>query len=244
MAITAAQMGGGDLRITLSVYTDVSGMKPQTHTGGVLGDLRATSKAGAEPAEPDEQKPWKEGEESKERTLSASVGSIERAPRETSSRAHARRGSRTRSPTRREPAWLRGRRETGATGLEPAASGVTGAKRRMPTNRRNPHSQAGWCICRRLGDRAGDYRNLRTITGDLGTSAHSPDAAGGIALIEECRVPMCARWRSTSGSGSGPSSTCAGRSRSSTALKTRRESRSITGCLTSRSGELLRLASA
>jgi integrase len=37
-AITAAQMGHRDPRMTLRVYTDVTGMKPRTRLGGLLGD--------------------------------------------------------------------------------------------------------------------------------------------------------------------------------------------------------------
>ena len=37
-AITAAQMGHRDPRMTLRVYTDVIGMKPRTRLGGLLGD--------------------------------------------------------------------------------------------------------------------------------------------------------------------------------------------------------------
>lgn len=37
-AITAAQMGHRDPRMTLRVYTDVTGMKPQTRMGGLLTD--------------------------------------------------------------------------------------------------------------------------------------------------------------------------------------------------------------
>ena len=37
-AITAAQMGHRDPRMTLRVYTDVTGMRPKTRLGGLLGD--------------------------------------------------------------------------------------------------------------------------------------------------------------------------------------------------------------
>ena len=37
-AITAAQMGHRDPRMTLRVYTDVTGMRPKTRMGGLLGD--------------------------------------------------------------------------------------------------------------------------------------------------------------------------------------------------------------
>jgi integrase len=37
-AITAAQMGHRDPRMTLRVYTDVTGLRPQTRMGGLLGD--------------------------------------------------------------------------------------------------------------------------------------------------------------------------------------------------------------
>ncbi len=37
-AITAAQMGHRDPRMTLRVYTDVTGMRPRTRLGGLLGE--------------------------------------------------------------------------------------------------------------------------------------------------------------------------------------------------------------
>jgi integrase len=37
-AVTAAQMGHSDPRMTLRVYTDVTGMRPQTRMGGLLSD--------------------------------------------------------------------------------------------------------------------------------------------------------------------------------------------------------------
>jgi integrase len=37
-AVTAAQMGHTDPRMTLRVYTDVAGMRPTTRMGGLLGD--------------------------------------------------------------------------------------------------------------------------------------------------------------------------------------------------------------
>jgi hypothetical protein len=37
-AITAAQMGHRDPRMTLRVYTDVTGMRPRTRLGGLLSD--------------------------------------------------------------------------------------------------------------------------------------------------------------------------------------------------------------
>jgi hypothetical protein len=36
--VTAAQMGHRDPRMTLRVYTDITGVKPRTHMGGLLGD--------------------------------------------------------------------------------------------------------------------------------------------------------------------------------------------------------------
>jgi integrase len=41
-AITAAQMGHRDPRMTLRVYTDVTGMQPKTRMGGLLGDEKWT----------------------------------------------------------------------------------------------------------------------------------------------------------------------------------------------------------
>lgn len=37
-AITAAQMGHRDPRMRLRVYTDVTGLRPQTRMGGLLGN--------------------------------------------------------------------------------------------------------------------------------------------------------------------------------------------------------------
>jgi integrase len=57
-AITAAQMGHRDPRMTLRVYTDVTGMRPRTRMGGLLGDvdwaLMGTN-ADSPDAEPGEQ---------------------------------------------------------------------------------------------------------------------------------------------------------------------------------------------
>ncbi len=57
-AITAAQMGHRDPRMTLRVYTDVTGLRPKTRMGGLLGDadwaLMGTN-ADSEGAEPGEQ---------------------------------------------------------------------------------------------------------------------------------------------------------------------------------------------
>ena len=80
-AVTAAQMGHRDPRMTLRVYTDVTGMRPRTRMAGVLG-------------------------------------------------------------IRSKPGQLQGIRETGATRLELAASGVTGATGKRPQTPRKPHSQA------------------------------------------------------------------------------------------------------
>jgi integrase len=62
-AITAAQMGHRDPRMTLRVYTDVTGMRPRTRLGGLLGsnrwrsqpdtsNLADTSDEGQSPANP------------------------------------------------------------------------------------------------------------------------------------------------------------------------------------------------
>ena len=64
----------------------------------------------------------------------------------TSSRLPSRAGS---SPwTSSKPPQLQEEQGNGATGLEPAASGVTGASRRAPKGERNPGSQAEWCTSR------------------------------------------------------------------------------------------------
>ena len=91
-SITAAQMGHRDPRMTLRVYTDVTGMRPKTRMGGLLGDAD-----------------W------------ALVGT--RADSRTLSSANS---SRWKS---QEPGYLQDKLETGATGLEPAASGVTGREK-------------------------------------------------------------------------------------------------------------------
>jgi integrase len=57
-AITAAQMGHRDPRMTLRVYTDVTGMRPRTSMGGLLEDndwAPMGTNAGSEEAEPGEQ---------------------------------------------------------------------------------------------------------------------------------------------------------------------------------------------
>jgi integrase len=87
-AITAAQMGHRDPRMTLRVYTDVTGMRPQTSMGGLLGDAE-----------------WALA------PIRSAAGPTTRRP--------------LRSP---QPARLQGIQVTGATGLEPAASGVTGRR--------------------------------------------------------------------------------------------------------------------
>jgi len=56
-AITAAQMGHRDPRMTLRVYTDVTGVKPQTRMGGLLDEVEwapmgtGAAEAAAEPGE-------------------------------------------------------------------------------------------------------------------------------------------------------------------------------------------------
>jgi integrase len=52
-AITAAQMGHRDPRMTLRVYTDVTGMKAQTRLGGLLGDADWALSGTGDPNDPD-----------------------------------------------------------------------------------------------------------------------------------------------------------------------------------------------
>ena len=52
-AITAAQMGHRDLRMTLRVYTDVTGMKPQTRMAGLLSDADWAPLGTGGPDDPD-----------------------------------------------------------------------------------------------------------------------------------------------------------------------------------------------
>jgi integrase len=57
-AITAAQMGHRDPRMTLRVYTDVTGLRPKTRMGGLLSDVDWAlmgTKADSEEVEPGEQ---------------------------------------------------------------------------------------------------------------------------------------------------------------------------------------------
>jgi integrase len=57
-AVTAAQMGHRDPRMTLRVYTDVTGMRPQTRLGGLLGDAewaQTGTNPGGDGREPDQQ---------------------------------------------------------------------------------------------------------------------------------------------------------------------------------------------
>ncbi len=65
-AITAAQMGHRDPRMTLRVYTDVTGMKPRTRMGGLLGDENwsplgtgAQTTGGQEDKTPNQEEPEK-----------------------------------------------------------------------------------------------------------------------------------------------------------------------------------------
>jgi integrase len=56
-AITAAQMGHRDPRMTLRVYTDVTGMKPQTRLGGLLSDADWALSGTGGPIDPDSAEP-------------------------------------------------------------------------------------------------------------------------------------------------------------------------------------------
>jgi len=99
-AVTAAQMGHRDPRMTLRVYTDVTGVKPRTRMGGLLGD--------------DEWAPSGHQEDGTEAS-----------------------GTRQPPGTSRKVAQMQARREAGATGLEPATSGVTGEVRRTTRRARS-----------------------------------------------------------------------------------------------------------
>jgi hypothetical protein len=76
-AITAAQMGRRDPRMTLRVYTDVTGLRPQTRMGGLLGDadwaLSGTEGDSAGGQEEKTQAP--EGPESRSLTGTSTNGS-------------------------------------------------------------------------------------------------------------------------------------------------------------------------
>ena len=87
-AITAAQMGHRDPRMTLRVYTDVTGLRPQTRMGGLLRDAD-----------------W---------ALSGTEGDFAGGQED-----------KTQAPDGPETRLLAGLQRTGATGLEPATSGVT-----------------------------------------------------------------------------------------------------------------------
>jgi hypothetical protein len=88
-AVTAAQMGHVDPRMTLRIYTDVTGMRPKTRLGALLRDVD-----------------W----------ALMGTGAISRTTR-------ARKRALQR---RRKRADLQALLRAGATGLEPATSGVTG----------------------------------------------------------------------------------------------------------------------
>ena len=90
-AVTAAQMGHRDPRMTLRVYTDVTGQRPRTRMAGVSGT--------------DE---W--------------------APMGTGGYSTGCRAGEQLSLEDPETLAVAGGQETGATGLEPAASGVTGRR--------------------------------------------------------------------------------------------------------------------
>jgi hypothetical protein len=84
-------MGHGDPRMTLRVYTDVTGMRPKTRMGGPLGDGN-----------------W------------GSLG--------TSAQANGGQEDKTAAEEGLKVPQLQAQPETGATGLEPATSGVTGRR--------------------------------------------------------------------------------------------------------------------
>ncbi len=90
-AITAAQMGHRDPRMTLRVYTDVTGMKPRTRMGGLLGDEN-----------------W--------------------SPLGTSAQTTGGQEDKTPDEKEVESPQVQAQRGAGATGLEPATSGVTGRR--------------------------------------------------------------------------------------------------------------------
>jgi hypothetical protein len=90
-AITDAQMRHRDPRMTLRVYTDVTGMRPRTRLGGLLGDADWAAMG---------------------RNADLGSGKVDSHSRQTSLK-HAQ---------------MQALQETGATGLEPATSGVTGRR--------------------------------------------------------------------------------------------------------------------
>jgi hypothetical protein len=87
-AITAAQIGYRDPRMTHRVYTDATGMKPRTRMGGLRGDGEWATKG-----------------------TQTEVGTTRKPLRSVSKKAQ-----------------IQAQLDTGATGLEPATSGVTGRR--------------------------------------------------------------------------------------------------------------------
>jgi len=90
-AVTPAQMGHRDPRMTLRVYTDVTGVRPRTRLSGLLGDAD-----------------W--------------------APLGTGGRIQPPAAGRKAVQATQEAGRLQALRGAGATGLEPATSGVTGRR--------------------------------------------------------------------------------------------------------------------
>jgi integrase len=70
-AITAAQMGHRDPRMTLRVYTDVTGMKPQTKLGGLLSDADWALSGTGGPNDPDSTEAADPSEDDETRPLAA-----------------------------------------------------------------------------------------------------------------------------------------------------------------------------
>jgi integrase len=70
-AITAAQMGHRDPRMTLRGYTDVTGMKPQTKLGGLLRDADWALSGTRDPNDPDSTDPGDPSEDDENLPLAA-----------------------------------------------------------------------------------------------------------------------------------------------------------------------------
>ena len=106
------QMGHRDPRMTLRVYTDVTGMKPRTSHSGLLGDEN-----------------W--------------------FPLGTGAQTTGSQGTRHPQTTSLKTARMQAHAETGATGLEPATSGVTGRRSNQLSYAPRELRRARWGAARR-----------------------------------------------------------------------------------------------